>query len=287
MLKNYYIITKPGILYGNLISIIAGFFLASSNPIQLGLLVITIFGLTCVIASGCVLNNIFDRDIDAKMERTKNRTLVKGLIPVSSAFAYACILGVLGVLILFFFTNVATTVAALIGLFFYVVVYTLLLKRTSIHSALIGGVSGAIPPVVGYLAVRGSVDIGVVVLFFILVLWQMPHSFAIALYRMSDYKLANIPVLPLVRGVYVTKIQIALYSIAFVFVTLLLYVYGYTGILYVVLMSSLGVIFIAQAVKGVIDKKVDNHVWAKSIFSFSIIILLVWCFAIVLERLLA
>ena len=208
MIKDYYTLTKPGIIYGNAITVIAGFFLASSSVLEWRLLPLILIGISLIIASGCVFNNYIDRDIDSLMERTKKRALVVGSIPSLYALVYGAVLGLLGTGVLLFFTNYTTVLVALAGLFVYVVVYSLWLKRTSVHSALIGGISGAIPPVVGYVAVSGTLDIGALLLFSILVLWQMPHSFAIAIYRLGDYQAAHIPVLPVMRGVSITKLQI-------------------------------------------------------------------------------
>jgi protoheme IX farnesyltransferase len=284
MLKDYYTLTKPGIMYGNALTVIAGFFLASQGDIQWRLLFLVLIGLSLVIASGCVFNNYIDRDIDALMERTKKRALVRGAIPLTYALVFATVLGLLGISILALFTNSLTVTVSLVGLLVYVVVYSLWLKRTSTHSALIGGISGAIPPVVGYLAVSGVIDTGAVLLFIILALWQMPHSFAIALYRVDDYTRAHIPVLPVVRGVKQTKIQILIYTVLFVFATLMLYVFGYADMLYFSVMIILGAIWIWIAVIGLRNESNEITKWAKRLFGFSIITLLVWCLVIVVEH---
>ncbi len=286
MIKDYYTLTKPGIIYGNVLTVIAGFFLASRDGIDWRLLPLVVIGLSLIIASGCVFNNYIDRDIDALMERTKRRALVRGVVPIMHALLYGSVLGLIGVSILGLYTNLVTVAAALLGLFVYVVVYSLWLKRTSVHSAIIGGVSGAMPPVVGYLAVTGSIDVGVVILFLILVVWQMPHSFAIAMYRMGDYQAAHIPVLPVVRGVRKAKLQIIAYTVLFVITTSLLFVFGYAGKLYLYSMAILGGMWIGVTFLGFTPGRSDDKVWAKKVFVFSIIILLVWSVVIVLERLL-
>lgn len=284
MLKDYYTLTKPGIMYGNALTVIAGFFLASHGEIEWRLLFLVLIGISLVIASGCVFNNYIDRDIDGLMERTKKRALVRGVIPLAYALVFGSVLGLLGIGVLMLFTNTLTVIVSLVGLFVYVVVYSLWLKRTSTHSALIGGISGAIPPVVGYLAVSGVIDTGAVLLFLILSLWQMPHSFAIALYRVEDYTRAHIPVLPVVRGVKQTKIQILIYTILFVLATLMLFVYGYADGLYFLTMVILGVVWVWIAVTGLSKDSKEVTTWAKKLFGFSIITLLVWCLVIVVEH---
>lgn len=284
MIKDYYTLTKPGIIYGNAITVIAGFFLASYAGIDWGLLIFTLVGISLIIASGCVFNNYIDRDIDALMERTKKRALVRRVIPLSYAFIYGTVLGMLGIGILAMYTNRVTFLVSLVGFFVYVVVYSMWLKRSSVHSALIGGISGAVPPVVGYLAVSGTIDAGAIILFSILVLWQMPHSFAIAIYRLGDYSSAHIPVLPVVRGIRATKIQIVIYTVLFVVATLLLYIYKYSGVLYAVSMSVVGIVWVWIAVKGLMLTNKEDKVWAKKLFMFSIITLLVWCLVIMVEH---
>ncbi len=286
MIKDYYTLTKPGIIYGNAVTVIAGFFLASSSVLEWKLLPLVLIGISLVIASGCVFNNYIDRDIDSRMERTKKRALVVGSIPPFFALVYGAVLGLLGTGVLLIFTNYTTVLVALAGLFIYVIVYSLWLKRISVHSALIGGISGAIPPVVGYVAVSGTLDIGAVLLFSILVLWQMPHSFAIAIYRLGDYQAAHIPVLPVMRGVYVTKLQIIIYTILFVIATCLLFVFGYVGQLYLYSMVVLGALWIRITVLGLYSDTTHDTTWAKKVFMFSIIVLLVWCLVIIVERLL-
>lgn len=286
MIKDYYTLTKPGIIYGNMLTVVAGFFLASEGVLQWRLLFFVLIGISLVIASGCVFNNYIDKDIDSLMERTKRRALVQGTITSKHALLYGIVLGFLGVSILVLFTNSLTALTALIGLFVYVIVYSLWLKRTSVHSALIGGISGAVPPVVGYLAVSGNIDMGAILLFSILVLWQMPHSFAIAIYRLSDYKAAHIPVLPAIRGVHTTKLQIVVYTILFVIATCLLFVFDYASKWYLYTMLIFGGYWILITVQGMYSKTKSDNVWAKKVFKVSIVVLLVWCLVIVLERLL-
>lgn len=285
MIKDYYFITKPGIIGGNAITIVAGFLLASRGDISWLLLFVTLAGLSLVVASGCVFNNYIDRDIDALMERTKNRTMAKGRISLRSALVYASVLGLIGLGVLYFYTNFLAMAAALVGLFVYVVVYSLWLKRMSIYGTIVGSMSGAIPPVVGYLAVSNSIDPGAVILFFILALWQMPHSFAIAIYRLSDYINASIPVLPAEKGIYMTKVHMLIYVAFFVMASLALSVFGYAGQLYFYVMILFGLAWFSLCVKGFFIKTTDNKNWARSMYLFSIIIIVMFCLAILVEAL--
>ncbi len=267
--KRYLLITKPGIILGNLISVAGGFFLASKGSIDPWLLLATALGLSLVIASGCVLNNCIDRDIDQRMERTRNRVLVTGAISLRAALAHGLLLGVLGFATLFLWTNALALAFAAIGFFIYVVLYSLWLKRTSVYGTLVGSLSGAVPPVVGYCAVSNSFDAGAAILLLIFSLWQMPHSYAIAIFRLNDYRAANIPVLPVARGIEATKRHIVLYILAFAAAALMLTVAGFAGYGYLVMALLVSAYWLFIAVSGY--GAVDDRLWARKLFAFSIV----------------
>jgi protoheme IX farnesyltransferase len=274
MMKSYYLLTKPGIVMGNLITTAGGFALASKGEIDFGLFFAMLIGLGPVIASACVCNNYIDRISDAKMARTQNRALARGLIAPWKAICFALVLGIFGVAVLSFYTNYLAAGIAATGFFVYVVLYSLW-KSRSMHATLVGSISGAIPPVVGYCAVSHRLDAGAVLLFAILVLWQMPHFFAIAMYRQSEYAAASIPVLPNKRGVFATKVQMLLYVIAFAAATLLLMLFGYVGTAYVIVASLLSTAWLYLTVKGF--KAENDRLWARSMFRLSLVIITVLC----------
>lgn len=269
LIKNFISITKPGIIFGNLITVAGGFFLASAGQAKLFLLFITLAGISSIIAAGCVFNNIIDRDIDQIMERTKERVMVKGLLTKRIAFTYGVVLTVVGCILLWVYANFLTVVVAVVGLFFYVVVYTLGFKRTSVHGTLIGSISGAIPPVVGYCAVTNQLDAGALILFLMLSIWQMPHSFAIAIFRFDDYLSAGIPVLPVKKGIYYAKVNMVLYVCFFTIISSLLTVFGYTGFYYLATSLAIGLWWVRLAIRGF--KAENDRVWARKMFGFSII----------------
>jgi heme o synthase len=192
-MKKYYWLVKPGIIYGNALTAMAGFLLADRGRFDVVLFLAMLAGICLVMASGCVFNNVWDRQADSKMERTKNRALVTGEISTTNALAYGTVLGLIGFGLLYFYTNALTTLIAAIGFAFYVLVYTPLKHRT-VYGTLLGAVAGAVPPVVGYCAVTNELDIGAWLLFLILVVWQMPHFYAIGINRFDDYKAAGIPI---------------------------------------------------------------------------------------------
>lgn len=269
MIKQYLQVTKPGIIFGNLISVVGGFLLASKGVIDYPLFLATLFGVSLVVASGCVFNNYIDRDIDRIMERTKNRVLVKGLIDPKVSLIYASILGIAGMLLLYVGANPLAMWLAVIGFVIYVGVYSLYMKRKSVYGTLIGSLSGAAPPVIGYCAVTGQFDMGALILLLIFNLWQMPHSYAIAIFRFKDYQAANIPVLPVIKGISVTKNHITLYILAFMVATLMLTLSGYAGYKYLVVAAAVSVWWLGMALRGY--KATNDSVWARKLFVFSII----------------
>lgn len=275
VLKDYIQLTKPGIVGGNAITVVAGFLLASKGQTDWFFLLTTLAGISFVVASGCVFNNYIDRDIDALMNRTKKRALVEGRISPRSALVYATALGFLGSSVLFFYTNFLTVSVALFGLFVYVVVYSMWLKRTSVHGTLVGSVAGAVPPVAGYLAVSNSIDLSAVILFLILVLWQMVHSYAIAIYRLEDYTNAKIPVLPVKKGVFVTKVHMLVYVVLFVAATFILPVSGNVGDTYFFMMIFLNLAWLWLCMKGFATH--DDRQWAKTMYRYSIVIISIFC----------
>ncbi len=269
MMKQYLQVTKPGIIFGNLISVVGGFLLASKGDIDYPLFIATLLGVSLVVASGCVFNNYIDRDIDSVMERTKNRPLVRGLIDPKISLVYASLLGIAGMVLLLVAANVVAMLIAVVGFVVYVGVYSLYMKRKSVYGTLVGSLSGAAPPVIGYCAVTGQFDTGALILLLIFSLWQMPHSYAIAIFRFKDYQAANIPVLPVIKGISVAKNHIILYIIAFMFATLMLAISGYAGYKYLIVAAAVSVWWLGMALSGY--KTTNDRVWARKLFVFSIV----------------
>lgn len=280
----YYRLTKPGIIYGNALAAIGGFLLASKGQFDLLLFAAMLAGSSLVIASGCVFNNYLDREIDAHMARTKKRALVSGRVSGRNALIYATILGLIGFTVLAAYTNWLTVAIGLVGIFFYVIVYGFA-KRRSVHGTLVGTISGATPPVAGYCAVTGRLDLGALLLFLILVFWQMPHFYAIAIYRSKDYAAAKLPVLPVVKGLQATKIQMLVYVIGFMLATALLTSFGYTGYAYLVAMMLVGFIWLKSSLQGF--SAPDSDIWAHKMFKFSLVALLIFCLMISVDNVLA
>ncbi|MCU4563172.1 MULTISPECIES: heme o synthase [Acinetobacter] len=271
MLKKYLFLTKPGILFGNFITTLGGFFLAAQGSIDISLLLLTLLGTTLVVASGCVVNNVIDQDIDTKMQRTQNRALVKKTISPIVALIYALVLGVIGFSILWFGVNGYAFLFAMIGFIVYVGFYSLWTKRTSIHQTVIGSISGASPPVIGYTAVTHQFDVAALLLFLAYALWQMPHSWAIAIYRFDDYKNAGIPILPVARSIYRTKIECVIYILLFAAVLNGLYCFGYTNVFFLITFNALTAYWLYLSVIGF--KAENDQLWAKRFFLYSVILI--------------
>lgn len=281
MLKNYYSLTKSGLVYGNLITVIGGFALGAAVAMRTiegegGVFVATLIGISLIMASGCVFNNVIDRDIDALMPRTKERALVTGIILPRAAIIFAAALAAIGFTVLGLFTNLLAVEIALIGFFSYVVLYSFFAKRHTIWGAEVGSISGATPPVVGYVAASGHLDIAAILLFAIMIFWQMPHFYAIAIRRADDYAAANIPVLPIKKNVRRTKFAMFAYIVAFIIAASLLTFFGYAGVVYLVITLLLGSFWLILCLQGfwVSGSEADDQ-WARKMFFFSLIVMMV------------
>lgn len=272
MMKTYTMLTKPGIILGNIITTAGGFALASQSGFDFRLFLATLLGLALIIASAGVFNNIIDRQSDAKMARTKNRPLVQGTISMKNALIFGSVLGLVGVMVLSNATNYLTVAVALGGFFTYLILYAIM-KYRSFYGTLVGSLAGAVPPLVGYTAVSDRFDLAALLLFAILVLWQMPHFFAIAIFHLKDYKAASIPVLPIVKGLQVTKIQMVLYIIVFTLTTLLLTLAGYTGSFFAWTTLILGAFWLGCCIKGFFIPPQQEQKWGRQMFLASLAVI--------------
>jgi protoheme IX farnesyltransferase len=263
------------VLYGNALTVAAGYFLASQGNVNVLVFLAVFIGSSFIIGAACALNNYLDQDIDAVMERTKSRVLVSGKIKGHRAVIFSAALGLAGLIILLLWTNLLVAVLGVIGFVTYVVFYGMQSKRRSIHGTLVGSISGAIPILAGYCAVNGVIDAGAIIVFVILFAWQFPEFYSIAIYRQKEYAAAGVPVLPVVKGLARTKREIFLYTALFLIATLLLTVFGYTGYIYAAVMGTLSIYWLWIASKGFLAP--DSDAWARRMFRFSMIIILALC----------
>lgn len=276
--RSYLQLIKPGITLSNTLSGMAGYLLAASmlgfNWVVFGA---ATAGIALIIASACVANNILDRNIDKRMKRTSKRDVARGTINVPKALAFTVVLGAAGFTLLFIWTNFITFILGVIAYVWYVAIYGYA-KRTTEFSTIIGGVAGALPPMAGYTALSGNIDAAAVLLFLILFFWQLPHFYAISMFRQSDYTSAGLPVWAVKYGMKSAKLQIFISVLLYAVVTALLTVYGYTGIVYLVVSSALSIYWIYKGVS--LYRSVDDIKWARTMFGVSLLVLLSMCLLI-------
>jgi protoheme IX farnesyltransferase len=266
--RDLIVLTKPGIIRLNLVASFGGFWIASRGKLDWPLLLWTLVGVTLTMASACVFNNYFDRDLDIRMERTKHRPLPAGRVSPALALRYAIVLGVAGLAVLFLLVNPLVGLLGAVGHFVYVVVYTLWLKRRSPWSTDIGGISGAMPPVIGYCAVTGKIDAGAILLFALLFFWQPTHFWSLGIRRKDEYAAAGFPMLPVVKGIRRTKWQMAVYILLLIPTCVLLYAYGYAGVYFLAVSVLLGGIWLIHILSGLRAR--DDAQWAKRDFLISV-----------------
>lgn len=274
--KSYTLLTKPGIIMGNVITIAGGFALATTDSLAWGLLFATLLGLSLMIASSCILNNYIDKEIDAKMKRTQHRPFVTKIVSEKKALLLSTILGLIGLSFLITYTNRLTVGAALFGFLVYVLFYGFW-KRWTHYGTLIGSLAGAIPPVVGYLAINNRLDRNALLLFILLIVWQMPHFFAIALYRIEDYRNASLPVFPLKKGILATKVRMLLYVLLFLFLAFFLT----KGVGYRIAASFFSSIWLGIAISGFWQKSLF---WARQMFFASLLTITALFITLILQK---
>lgn len=272
-LREYYLLCKPGIIRGNVFVAGAAFLFGSHGDVDAVAFLALIIGTSCIIASACTINNIFDRKIDAAMKRTQNRAIVVGSISPKQAALFAVVLFLVGSAVLLLWTNVLTFAVGLFGFIAYTAIYTPAKKRTH-HATLLGTLSGSTPPVAGYVAATNSLDATALLLFVVLALWQMGHFFAIAIYRKDEYKAAHVPVLSLKRGIPATKLQIVLYSVGFLWAAALLGTVSSAGVIYAIPVFLASVWWLIVQIRGYNTKAAER--WAGSVFGTSLLVLMVW-----------
>lgn len=276
--RSYLQLIKPGITVSNSMTAAAGFLLAASHfGFSWAEFAGTVVGVALIIASACVVNNMLDRGIDSRMSRTKGREIAAGHIPLYMAAIYAVVLGTLGMALLSVSSNLVTLLLGALSYVWYVVVYGMA-KRTTPLSTAIGAVCGALPPMAGYTAVAGHIDATAWALFWILMVWQMPHFYAIAVFREKDYRAAGLPVWSVVLGAESTKAQILFWVVVFAFVVSLPTVLGSTGSIYLAVMLALSAYWIGQGMWYY--RRENTERWSKRMFGVSLVILLIFCIAI-------
>ncbi len=268
-IRDYLALTKLRVMSLVIFTGLAGLILAPGHihPFKAFL---TILCIALGSAASGTINMWYDRDIDAIMTRTRNRPIVTGKIPPEQALNFGIALGVISVSVMAIFVSYMASFLLLLTISFYVFIYTMWLKRTTMQNIVIGGAAGALPPMIGWAAVTGDVSFASFSLFLIIFLWTPPHFWALSLYQSEDYKRCNIPMMPVVMGDDYTKKQIVIYAILMVVASVIPTFISLTSILYVVFASLLGSVFIHYAIALLPDTK---NLLAPRLFFFSIIYL--------------
>ena len=266
-----------------LLTAVVGMLLAVPYVPNLLLIVIASIGISLSAMSAAVFNHIIDEKIDLQMSRTDRRPLPKGKVTRNQALVWGLFLGLVGIALLFFFVNALTAVLTFLSLIGYAVFYTMYLKHATPQNIVIGGAAGAAPPVLGWTSVAGSQGIEYALLLFLIVfIWTPPHFWALAIHRRDEYKKAQVPMLPVTHGLEFTRVQILLYTVLLFLVTLLPYLTGMSGVIYLISAATLGALFLGYSVKIFLEP--DNPRIAFKTFKYSVNYLMVLFVALLVDH---
>ena len=270
LLSSYISITKPGIVGLTLVAALTGIYFGNHGVMpHWNLIFWTFLTLGLATAGSCMLNNVYDRDIDRVMKRTSKRAMALDIIPVKHALITGLALSIGSLAVMAYVVNPLTAFVTAVGVVGYVVVYTMMTKRTTPWANQLGGIAGAVPPMVGYAAVTNELGAAAWILFAIMVVWQQPHALALALKYREDYARANVPVIPVACGVWATKVRIAVYCVLLIPVATLPYFFGMAGVYYLAASIALSAMFLFTAVRFLLsDRDCDMRVFAFSLVYF-------------------
>ena len=276
--KDYFMLMKPRVMSLVVFTAISGMILAPGNIHPL-IAFVSILCITIGAGSAAAINMWYDRDIDAIMKRTQKRPIVTGAVKADEALAFGIITGTMAIIMMAVSVNIISAALLAFTILYYIYIYTIWLKRTSVQNVVIGGVSGALPPIIGWASVTGNISWQAFSLFAIIFIWTPPHSWALALYRSDDYKNCNVPMMPVIKGVLYTKKQIMFYSILMFFISLWPYFLNISSHLYLITAIISGLTFLYYAVNLFADTE-QNHV-AKKLFWYSIFYLFIIFFSLI------
>ncbi|KJU86356.1 protoheme IX farnesyltransferase [Candidatus Magnetobacterium bavaricum] len=279
VVRDHLILAKPGIVLLVLIVALAGMYMGQRGLPSPYLVSVTLIAIGLATGGSAVLNNFIDRDIDRLMHRTMVRPIPQGRIQPNNALAFGLSLIAISICILLLCVNVISAALTLLSAFIYIIPYTLMMKKRTHLVTHVGSITGALPPVIGYTAVKAVIELEAVVMFAIMFLWQHPHFWAYAIKYKDDYNRAGIPVLPLSKGVRATVTKTLIYTIVLLPVSLLPYLLKMSGVFYLVLASVLGILYIALALKAYLSDN-DN---GKTLFIYSIVYISIVFFALVVD----
>ena len=267
LLRSYYELCKPNVVYMMLICAFVGMLLAEESVSSFGYLFVSLTGIAFCAASAAAVNQVIDRNTDASMTRTDQRPLPQGELSPTHASLFALIIGILGALILYLYVNTLTMILTLSSLVGYAFIYTIYLKRATPQNIVIGGLAGAAPPLLGWSSITNTIDPYALLLVLIIFVWTPPHFWALAIYRKDEYAKESIPMLPVTHGVAFTKLQIVLYTIILFIVSVLPYVVLMSGEIYLFSALILSTIFLYYSINLYFSNDEED---AMKTFQFSI-----------------
>jgi protoheme IX farnesyltransferase len=279
--KNYLELCKPKVVLLIVFTAVVGMLLATPEHPPLDLFIWSTLGIALASSSAAAINHYLDQKADAEMTRTENRPLPQGNLSSGKVIGFALFLGATSMLILVTKVNLLTAILTILSLVGYAILYTVYLKHATPQNIVIGGAAGAAPPILGWCAITGEIHPHALLLFLIIFVWTPPHFWALAIAKKEEYAKADIPMLPVTHGVEFTRLQILLYTILLFIVTLLPYLTGMSGLIYLAAAVPLGIIFIYYAIKMMRNK--DNKTAMKT-FGFSIIYLMILFAALLIDH---
>ena len=289
-LRDWFVLLKPRVISLVVFTGAIGLLMAPT-PIHPVLAFAAVLCIAVAAGAAGALNMWFDRDIDALMRRTANRPIPGGRIEASDVLGFGIVLAVSSVLLMYLATNVVAASWLAVSILFYVVVYTMWLKRLTPQNIVIGGAAGAFPPIIGWAAATGSVGVLPLLMFAIVFFWTPPHFWALSLYASADYERAGVPMLPVVAGARSTRWHVLAYTIILVVTSLTPYLFGYSGLPYGIAAALLGAVFIYGAVRTLMDQQdatgrsLTKDAPAKWTFKYSLLYLFLLFFALAVDHL--
>ncbi len=281
VIKDYFEVSKPGVVGLMLFTALVGMLLAEPLDVRPLLVLATVSGIALVAGSAAAINHIADYKIDAAMRRTRERPLPTGKLTKRQVLWFAAFSGGIGMAILMLWVNYLTALLTVLSLLGYAVVYTRYLKYATPQNIVIGGAAGATPPLLGWVAVTNQIELEALLLFLIIFIWTPPHFWALAICRREEYGKANVPMLPVTHGEEYTRLQILLYIILLTAVSILPFVTGMSGAVYLFSVSLLNAVFLYYGISLKITRRMDR---AMETFLFSIVYLMLLFAALLLDR---
>lgn len=279
--RDFYEMCKPRVVMLMILTSLVGMFLAVPGMVPMDVLILGNLGIALVAGSGAVVNHLIDRKIDVLMKRTHNRPLPQGRVDAMQATVFAVVIGVAGMAILMLWVNALSawlTLASFVG---YAFIYTGYLKHATPQNIVIGGLSGAMPPLLGWSAVTGTIEADALILVLIIFAWTPPHFWALAIHRKEEYAKSGVPMLPVTHGERVTKIHIIAYTAMLVLVSAFPYFSGMSGLLYLAAAMALGMGFMAWSIKLMVSPGPST---AMDTFKYSIVYLALLFIALVVDH---